>query len=249
MYSMESLDEALSSNYDGLQIYASCMELNGENIIFLTKVLDFKKSCQQTFHQTCDSASEFRRARTAMFRLGLSIFVSLIHSGTASYPINIESTIYSRLDAIFGLATALVAQTKSSRNSSISTPASSEATPWDYPTGVVDHEDVEVCHDENSFSMKPIDSDGLSTLPPRNLKGNESSEHIVTRDFDNVDGAFGQPAVDRLHSVQVPTDFDETVFDAAFQSVRYMVWTETWQRYQAWKRGPGSPGAERGSGF
>ena len=249
MYSMESLDDALSTNYDGLQIYASCMELNGENVIFLTRVLAFKNSCQQAFRQTCRSSSEFRHTRTVMFRLGLSIFVSLIHSGTASYPINIESTIYSRLDAIFGPATALVAKTKTSRNSSILTPASTEATPWDDPIEISDHEDGQAFHDENTFSMKPLDSDGVSTLPPRNLKGNESSEHIVTGGFGDMDEAFGQATVDRLHGVRVPMDFDENVFEAAFQSVRYMVWTETWQRYQAWKRGPRGSGAERGSGF
>ena len=244
MYTMESLDEALAANHDGLQIYASCMELNGENIIFLTKVLAFNSACQQAFRQTCKSPSDFRRARTAMFRLGLSIFISLVHSGTASYPINIESSIYNRLDAIFGPATALVATTKSSRSFSISTPSSSSATPWEDSGGASDYEDVGVSSDENSFPMEPIANSGLSAPPSHNPKGNESSEHIVSTNTGELEGVAG---MDRLQGVRVPAEFDENVFEAAFKSVRYMVWTETWQRYQAWKRGSGTPGIERGS--
>ena len=41
-------------------------------------------------------------------------------------------------------------------------------------------------------------------------------------------------ADDPWEKVKVPVDFDEKVFDAAFKSVRYMVWTETWQRYIRW---------------
>ena len=40
---------------------------------------------------------------------------------------------------------------------------------------------------------------------------------------------------DPLEGLEVPADFDEVVFNPAFQSVRYMVWTETWQRYMSWK--------------
>lgn len=39
---------------------------------------------------------------------------------------------------------------------------------------------------------------------------------------------------DQWEKVKVPVDFDENVFDEAFKSVRYMVWTETWQRYRRW---------------
>lgn len=49
MYSMESLDECLTTGCDGLQVYASCMELNGENIIFLTKVLGFQRKWAMDF--------------------------------------------------------------------------------------------------------------------------------------------------------------------------------------------------------
>ena len=41
MFSMKSLDSYFAGNHDGLQVYVFCMELNGENIIFLIKVIAF----------------------------------------------------------------------------------------------------------------------------------------------------------------------------------------------------------------
>lgn len=243
MYPMESLDECLAGNHDGLQVYASCMELNGENIIFLTKVLAFNKACQKAFYETCKSTSEFNRARMAVFRTGLSIFVSLVHSGTASYPINIESMIYNRLDAIFGPATALVAITKPSRRSSISKASSSNVTPWDDQNDAMDA--AASSGDEVAYpmhAMARLESGGVSTRSSRNVKANESSEHIVTVSTGEIEGVSGNEAHDPLRGVKVPAEFDERVFEAAFKSVRYMVWTETWQRYMAWKRGSGGDG-------
>ena len=224
MYPMESLDACLHGAHDGLQIYASCMELNGENIIFLTKVIAFTKQCQKAFQHTCNMPSEFQKARSAMFRLALSIFVSLVHSATASYPINIESNIYHHLDSIFGPATALVASAERSRSPSIATPVSSSVTPWD---------DVEPAADDGnnspSYPLRALSRKSSGT-------GNESSEHIVHVREDeagrNGSGAGGDP----LDGVKVPADFDERVFDAAYKSVRYMVWSETWQRYMQWRR-------------
>lgn len=255
MYPMESLDACLSGNHDGLQVYASCMELNGENIIFLTKVIAFTQSCQKAFYETCKSTSEFRRARTAMFRLGLSIFVSLVHSGTASYPINIESHIYASLLSVFGPATALVASAKhASRSPSIA--SSSKITPWDDPSTSDIHDDTNDIDNKNNNNK---DSGGyfahsntypMRAMSSRKSSGNESSERIVPVADHEIDGAGanglhnfdGDDNVrrDPLDGVKVPGEFDERVFDAAFKSVRFMVWTETWQRYMSWKRSSGS---------
>lgn len=67
----------------------------------------------------------------------------------------------------------------------------------------------------------------------RKSSGNESSEHIIVDVSDNGGGvrAVHAKREDPLEGVKVPGEFDERVFDAAFKSVRFMVWTETWQRY------------------
>lgn len=239
MYSMEALDECLSGNYDSLQIYSSCMELNGENIIFLTKVIAFRLMCQQTFHNTCSSSSDFRRARQDMFRRALSIFVTLVHSRTATYPINIESPIYNRLEGIFGPATALVA-TPLRRTSSLST-TSSSATPWDeIPDSKTLSRIASPSEESPAFPMRSLskphsqyDSDG----------GNDSSEHIVGISEHEVLGRPGgnvEMEPEPLEGVTVSAEFDENVFDAAYKSIRYMVWSETWQRFMVWRAKAGN---------
>lgn len=216
MFSMESLDECLINNCDGLQVYASCMELNGENIIFLTKVQGFQRKWDMDFSKIRDSS----RARMGMFRAALSIYVTLVYSDTASYPINIESPIYAKLESIFGAATKLVASRRNSE--SPSTPISS-VTPWDEPQSepLVESSMLE------SPGTYPLRNMSLSTPPARRSIDNDSREHIISLDDDPQDTLAG---------FKIPTEFDEHVFDAAFKSVKYMVWSETWQRYMNWKR-------------
>ena len=231
---MESLDECLASHSNGLQVYASCMELNGENIIFLTRVLSFQKACQHSFHSTCKSTAEFRRARAIMFRTGVSIFISLVHTATASYPINIEAPIYNRLNDIFGPATKLIAGVKRKRSTSADSDTSATVTPWDDQNATDDS-----AASETNIQMQAMTSDGLSGSSS-NIKPNESSERIINVATNSVQDGGSQEADERaLQGIKIPADFDEMVFDAAFKSVRYMVWTETWQRYMAWKRTSG----------
>ena len=215
MFSMESLDECLTTNCDGLQVYASCMELNGENIIFLTKVLGFQRKWAMDFSKISNPS----RASMGMFRAALSIYITLVHSDTASYPINIESHIYSSLESVFGAATKLVA---SRRNSELPLSPISSVTPWDEPQ----QDPFESAMPESPGGTYPMRNMSLSTPPARRSIDNDSRAHIVRLDDD----------LDTLAGFHIPAEFDEHIFDAAFKSIRYMVWSETWQRYMIWKR-------------
>ncbi|KAL8941260.1 MAG: hypothetical protein Q9211_001882 [Gyalolechia sp. 1 TL-2023] len=247
MHSMESLDQCLAGDDNGLQLYASCVELNGENIMFLKRVITFKQQCSHAFRSACDPSPEFRHARMDMFRQALEIFLTLVHSSTATYPINIESPIYSRLDAMFGPATALIALcTGSSRITPVST-ASTSVTPWDDPP-----------QQQRTSSQATTPAEGYPSFPLRALpkrsypkssstdqgnqsNNNSSSEHIMSVHSEHGKSSLDNEAAayDPLDGVQVPARFDESVFDAAFKSIRYMVWSETWQRYMLWKQKPG----------
>ena len=214
MYSMDTLDECMQTNFDALQIYATTMEFNGENIIFLSKVLDFKSKWVATFSRLDDNV----RARSLMYRTAVNIYISLIHSSTATYPINIEFPIYARLESIFGLATSLVA---TKHRTSISSTPGSAVTPWDEPAEFMPNPAGTTSPD--AFDMKTI------AMPATRTSTNDSSEHIISLD-DLTDPH------DPLADFHIPAEFDQQVFDAAFKSIRYMVWSETWQRYQNWKR-------------
>ena len=234
MYTMDSLDLCLSNSPHNLQIYASCMELNGENIIFLTKVLAFKQQATALFSKTCsDSNTSFRRARKTMFRVALSIYVTLVNARTASYPINVESHIYNRLDAIFGPATALVAASDdtNSRTSSLKS-SNSNPTPWDEPASPTDENPPPLAYPMQAMSHRSSSNPQIAKFP-----SNESCERIVRLDTPGGEGEGegGEGGKDVLEGVDVPAEFDEGVFEQAWLSVRYMVWTETWQRFCAWK--------------
>lgn len=219
MYSMEWLDQCLGSNPDTLQVYASFQELNGENIRFLVKVLDF----QEQWHAVLAKFRETSPAILAMFRMALDIYVTLIDANTAHYPINIEHPIYAKLEAMFGTATALVATRRNNSISPTSTPHS-VVTPWDDPHGEGD-----------GFPM--------SAMPypkPGSSGDSESSEHIMSL-VDPTDPN------DPLANFIVTDAFDEHVFDAAFKSIKYMVWSETWQRYCSWKHATDSLEIKRSS--
>ncbi|KAL8896392.1 MAG: hypothetical protein Q9192_003118 [Flavoplaca navasiana] len=244
MYPMKTLDLCLAGNHEGLQIYASCQELNGENIIFLTQVLAFRLAFQKAFNTACRCGAEYRRASHTMFRKALVIFVTLIHCDTAAYPINIESMVYHRLMAIFGPATAAVASCKTSRRTSSLTPTTLSATPWDdafhpiiAPAGMISHSNNQ---DFVSIPLNPLPK----ATHAQNFKspyGNDSHENITTTadQYEEVSESHfsnnGSIEHDPLGNIEVPADFDGHVFDAAYQSVRYMVWSETWQRYCAWR--------------
>ncbi|KAI4198501.1 MAG: hypothetical protein LQ350_005230 [Teloschistes chrysophthalmus] len=234
MQSMESLDECLAGNRDSLQIYASVVELNGENIVFLGKVHEFRQAWQKAFHSISLSADESRRARDEMFRHALSIFVTLVHSGTASFPINIESPIYNHLVAIFGPATALVAKSDgSSRASSLST--TSTVTPWDEPQALSPV--TSPTEEFASFPMRNLMKRSQSNL---SIGGQSSSDRATSLKEQELEGdgilKEDKDEHDPLEGLPVPGDFNVKVFDAAYQSIRYMVWSETWQRYMVWKQ-------------
>ena len=237
MYSSESLDECLNGTYNGLQIYASCEEFNGENIMFLVRVLSFKKTYSTTMATPNTDPS---RMRTSLFRTALSIFISLVHTETAAYPINIESPIYAKLDAIFGAATTLVASTnrRSRRsNSTTSTPGKSAVAPWEEPapispTTMNEHEQELIPDEGDEFQMH-----AMPTTRPSS--SHHSSEHIIPVVSASSSSHKHDPN-DLLADFQVPANFNENVFDDAYKSIRHMVWTETWQRFMQWKRSSGS---------
>lgn len=247
MFSMASLDkclEARGNELDSLLTYACGMELNGENIMFLMRVQDFTKQCQQTFDCVSQSSPDFHRARKAMFRLALNIYISLVHAKTAHpYPINIESAIYHRLDSIFGPATIVVATQESNRTSSLS--SESDVTPWD-DNAAPDYfnKGFTPAGDEQTYHMQPMASPSSLGMKNQSRHRSESSECIVKPALPcgETPGEDGHSKDDPFHRVQVPADFDEKVFDAAYKSIRYMVWTGTWQNYQGLSRRSSSSG-------
>lgn len=309
MYSMESLDVYLAGDDNALQIYASCVELNGENIIFLKRALSFKTKASALFASVANSGIKLRNARMEMFKQALEIFITLVHVRTATYPINIESPVYQRLESVFGAATGRVAVPPATPVSGVSgggsedggkskgtmTPASmgisgsggggggsKDVTPWDFidDDGVSQPSSdaassggfVNNNNGNNSFPMRALASktktkskmqqvfpSSLFASSTNNDYVNDSSEHIlpavpaVPNIFNGnkgytvttctggaaIAGVGAVGAYDILDGIPISPNFNENVFDAAFSSIRYMVWSETWQRFMGREKAVG----------
>ena len=200
MFSMESLEKCLESkNTDSLQIYAGAIELNSENIIFLTDVGKFREQWSSDFSRTFSPYN----TKLRMFRAALSIYIRLVHTATANYPINIEGHIYNKLDAIFGPATLLFA---SARRGSDASSAMSVVTPWESATPA-ETPDPSANASANEFPMHEISR-------PASAR-NGSTEHLSLVDSDK----------DPLANISIPTEFTEKIFDYAYNSIKFMVWS------------------------
>ena len=214
------LDECLEKSPQSLQKYACQKEYNGENIQFLTKVIGFRKHWEDTFSRP---GMDVERARMQLFRSGLSIYTGLIHTGTANYPINVESYVKKNLDKIFGKATDIVnTGRRSSANSAMSSP-NSDVCPWDIPDTIT----TPLAEaGPNAIAMQPMLSVPTTPALRKSPSCESTSRSLLIPAVSSID--------DPLKDFCIPIEFNVAVFEPAFVSIRYMVWTETWQRYQAY---------------
>lgn len=211
MYSMTSLEECLVKNHQSLHVYCALKEFSGENIAFLVRVMEFKRRWFQLLANPGSNADRTGICNS-MYRQALTIYVTYISTNTSNMPINIESPIYSQLTRLFGAATLLVASERPSTPRSMK----QSATPWE--------DAVE--------DLQPVSHAGDISLHP--LKGQRSFDHSSATHI--VDVELEPPVDDPLRGFTVPQEFDEGCFDAAKKSIQYMVWSETWQRYNEWSR-------------
>ncbi len=215
MYSLADLQHCLrhSDKSRKLQDYATSTELNGENIIFMIKVHEFVVRWQHL--HPAPGASEGRpKVMKHMYRVALSIFLSLVYSATATYPVNLESRQSYYLECLFGDAAKVVA---SCRPGSFQSPRHL-ATPWDDPIEPTAWSPV------SGFEMGRM-SGGLPPTKPTAVERTESPS----------------PS-DPLTGFVVPEAFNANVFDDAFTSVEHLVWTTTWQRYCQWRESDNTAG-------
>ena len=221
MYSMTSLEECLAKNYSALHIYCALKEFCGENIAFLVKVMEFRKQWAQLLADPSINHDKMR-IRNRMYRHALTIYVAFVHTNTSNVPINIESPVYNQLTRLFGAATILVA---SQRPSTPTRGNTFSATPWEDALEELPRADPDSDFDHQHHS---------GTIQMHSLKGQRSFDHSSATHIVELDPR--NDIDDPLRDFSIPHDFDESCFEAAKKSILYMVWSETWQRYNEWNR-------------
>ena len=200
---VSELDECLHGDFSQFLVYCCWSAFTGESTKFLLKVLNFQKRWDMVFLQAGD---EVDRARMAMFRAAVEIYLSMIYAPTAMQQINVDSNIYSQLDQLFNAAGTLVA---SGRPPTISSNGSIVA-PWDEPL-------IDQSNDRNDRLIQ------MSNLGRCDLSDIKDTQCIV--DLDEV------VEDDKLIGFNIPAEFGRHCFDEAYASVKEMVYNNSWHNW------------------
>ena len=215
---MAALEKALVMNPIPLLQFAATKDFTGENVVFLMQVRDWHATWSRMpkiDHQITDEA------RDRMYDSALEIYVSSVHEKTSEFPINIESKIKRQLDDIFAAA-------------------ASERRPYRDDTVIDPFKDTSIAD--------PFKTQSLELTLPKNLRSileransdeseqtlkNDSREVIVpsTKESMFEESLCVRPPVKRTEVVNAMPGFDEHVFDDAEKSIKYLVLTNTWQKF------------------
>ena len=203
MYTMAALEKALVMNPIPLLQFAATKDFTGENIVFLIHVRDWHYAWN---HAPRYSNELTAKAKAHLFNRAVDIYASSIHHKTAEFPINIEHKVRADLDAVFGAA---VADMKPRFSDNVVDPFNDKAIELD---------------SSKSFRKtieREYSSDSGTTY-------RESQESILpsAREFTFEPHPCVQPI-----EIAIPEGFNERVFDAAEKSVKYLVVTNTWQKF------------------
>jgi hypothetical protein len=203
IYTMSALEKALNVHPDQLLQFAATRDFTAENILFLMEVRDWRK-LWETAPGPVEKIPGHIRAR--LFQSAVHIYASRVHEKSAEFPINIESKIRQDLDAVFegAVPPSKLAEEPDS--------GFQNATSWfkSPPT-------VKTFRSEDSADSSETRIVGTVLLPK------EEPQSIFPP----------HPGVAPLgeYRTQISSAFNEHVFDAAEDSIKYLVLTNTWQKF------------------
>ncbi|EXJ92790.1 hypothetical protein A1O3_01342 [Capronia epimyces CBS 606.96] len=226
--SMASLEKALAVNPYPLLYFAATKDFSAEHVLFLIQV--------RRWRQACDAAPRIENenalttsARARLFSSAVEIYTSRVNHKSTECPINIEAKIRRDLDAIFSPAV---------------------------PTGHLVEKNEKIAVGFTSESQSQSHFQPLSPIqqhmPPSTRTRHTARSNSEDTLFDEaataaIEGPFTfthpsamaetlfkpHPAVSPLGGARaiIRPGFDEHVFDAAEASVKYLVLTNTWQKF------------------
>lgn len=211
-YSRRSFEKALERDAGALLHFAVAKEFTGENITFLNYVRDWKAAWQRVRESEAGYDWEVDPSgyRAYFFRIAVGIYADCVHLKSAEFPINIESHIYAALEKRFGDAARCLDRPVSDNI----------ATPFSYSRD-----------DEGSLG-----SSSMIHLNARKMPTPITLERLDSQTMFQTDDCFFKKNImhidTRLPSeVTIPADFGPDDFDKAEESVKYMVFTNTWPKF------------------
>lgn len=226
MYTMTALESAIRTNPQPLLLFAALKDFSGENISFLTKVLEWKRGWSPSsptrngfLRRPSMHEINNKTLQRQQFRKAVNIYTSYVSLKYSDYPINLSYTHLKELEAVFEAAAQLLYGHLGDDSDS--------ATPFDRHWQNSSNEDIE----------SSPGKDGISITSSQQTRGNNSTDRII-QDADNskrytVLQTYEMPNVsERLPDhVPVPQGFGPETFDHAEESIKYMVLTNTWPKF------------------
>ena len=210
---MAALEKALSINPIPLLQFAATQDFTAENIIFLMQV--------RRWHAEWDRFVKSDNGITVsteshLSNIALRIYASSISDSTAEFPVNIGGRVRFALDAVFG-------------------PANSVARPSSAGSNVDSFElESSMTSKSAANALKRVSSVGSSTsiLGRQGLSSTSSLSSSSSPQLGTV--IYDDPSTTKPQD-NTPRYFDQPLsrglFDDAEASIKYLVLTNTWQRF------------------
>jgi hypothetical protein len=206
MCSMGALEKALANSPEPLLKFAATRDFTAENVLFLMQVRRWKEAFALASHSG-SNVTGFALAQ--LFNSAMEIYTSRVNDKTTEFPINIESKVRQDLDAVFGPAMPT------------SEPLAEDIKYYDAQSWIKSATAV------SAFGMNGSshsdDSANTLTALPGTIAFTEKPEPMFPP----------HPGVSPLGEARTKMrpGFDGTIFDTAESSIKYLVLTNTWQKF------------------
>ena len=230
LYNMKELERCLANENDrkSLQDFACKREFTGENIMFLTRVHDFHGHWVVLYNGSpYIPAAAMRR----MFVVAVTIFAHLVCTDTASVYINIEGRIYKALDAILGdAARAYMSATRGSGPilSPFGETIFDTANTNEFSASISMTSNSSVHLDGVSLNSSTGGSMTAQTITPVSTHSSGDALVAPLEPFSHLNDWAGNSVIDNF---DIADGFDQEIFNDAYESVKNLVYAQTWRRF------------------
>jgi hypothetical protein len=208
LYSMASLEKALAVNPNPLLKFAATRDFTAENVLFLIQVRRWKEAYASAL-RVSNPVSESTKSQ--LFNSAVEIYISRVNDKTTDFPINIESRVRHNLDTIFGPAV---------------------------PAGrLVSDDDMNYYEAEHWIKSPKTTSTfhmGNRACSGDSAESLTAPQVLISFPVEKYEPMFPpHPGVAPLGEsrAKMRAGFDEHIFDAAQNSIKYLVLTNTWQKF------------------
>ena len=243
--SFEAFQHQIVHNAAPLARFAAEREFTGENVEFLCRVNAFKGKWAPkiSFESSGNTAPSQKEVRN-MYLDAARIYFELVDAAMSRTPINIDSKTYWALQALFG---GLTYEPPADTHDAIS---ENVVAPWDIqPCSTANRTDANAMpHDpfqddditgvsgnQDSSSQKHLISNHTTPVGARSLFAESvdtATEALPQVSRGRVVSSSLDRASERFHgSIQAPVKFDVHCFDQAEDSIKWLVYTNTWKSF------------------